>query len=372
MAPRLTVYYIVEPPDYQVMACYLSASLREQFGDTVALVGYCPAAKIDLVHPEVKAVLAKLGCDLRTFEVEGRFTPAYPHGNKILATLEPRDTEFSCFMDSDVLCIKPNDVANIVMAGHVSLTPAASMGWGKQSAWDAIYAAADMDKPTDRVRLMKQKNKNDKMPYFSSGLFSFPEQYRTPEGKSFPQVWMEVAQVLDAKADVPSKRPYLDQMSLPLAIRKAGLDWNILPDVQHFILGGRVRGDPLPADRDVYTVHYRQWPVLKEIGLAGVAKQMLEKQAGLKKLDMSDGEAVEKPVNPMKGLSPEDKRAAKEARLAAKSAKADDKVLKRAARAGRKRKTAAPAPVDAQQPAETAAPPVKKPARPKKSPPAQG
>ena len=38
MPPRLTVFFIVEPPDYQVMACYLAASLREQFGDSVALV----------------------------------------------------------------------------------------------------------------------------------------------------------------------------------------------------------------------------------------------------------------------------------------------------------------------------------------------
>ena len=95
MAPRLTIYYIVEPPEYQVMACYLTASLRENFGDTVALVGYCPAHKIDLVHPEVKAALAKMNCDLRPMLTEGRFDPPYPHGNKILATLEPRDTEFS-------------------------------------------------------------------------------------------------------------------------------------------------------------------------------------------------------------------------------------------------------------------------------------
>ena len=45
MSPRLTVFFIVEPPDFQLMACYLAASLREQFGDQVALVGYCPAPK---------------------------------------------------------------------------------------------------------------------------------------------------------------------------------------------------------------------------------------------------------------------------------------------------------------------------------------
>ncbi len=28
-APKLTVYFIVEPPEYQILACYLAASLRQ-------------------------------------------------------------------------------------------------------------------------------------------------------------------------------------------------------------------------------------------------------------------------------------------------------------------------------------------------------
>src|SRR5690606_30977913 len=97
-SPRLTVYFIVEPPSYEAMACYLAASLREQFGDTVALVGYCPAGRLAEVNPQVRVLLDRMGCELRAFATEGRFDPPYPHGNKMLATLEKRDTEFSCFM----------------------------------------------------------------------------------------------------------------------------------------------------------------------------------------------------------------------------------------------------------------------------------
>ncbi len=90
--------------------------------------------------------------------------------------------------------------------------------------------------------------------------------------------------MLDAAPDLPRKRPYLDQMSLPLAIRRAGLDWNILPDEQHFILGGRARGEPLPEDPPIFTVHYRQWQVLKEAGLSRQAKDMLERHAGVRRM----------------------------------------------------------------------------------------
>lgn len=291
MSPKLTVFFIVEPPDYQVLACYLAASLREHFGDQVALVGYCPDLKMELVDPKVKELLRRMNCDLRSFAVNGRFDPAYPHGNKLLATLEPRDTEFSAFMDSDVLCLRANRVENIIKANHVSLTPAASMIWGDTDSWDGIYAIAGMPVPTERIKLMRQKGSRERVPYFSSGLFTFPQAHRNAEGKSFPECWMQVAQQLDAHPDVPGKRPYLDQISLPLAIQKSGLKWNILPQEQHFILGGRMRGEPLDADREIFTIHYRKWNVIKEIGLSETAKGYLQKHAGVKRV--KDLESVE-------------------------------------------------------------------------------
>jgi hypothetical protein len=285
MTQRLTVYFIVEPPKYELMACYLAGSLRQQFGDTVALVGYCPDEKLPTVSKDVISVLAKLGCDVRPFKVAGRFTPDYPHGNKILATLEPRDTEFSAFFDSDVLCLRPNSVENIIKAGHVSLTPAASMSWGKGETWHLIYQTCGMPMPEGRVKLMRQKGDRERLPYFSSGLFSFPEHHRNSEGKSFPEVWMEIAQAIDKNEDIPGRRPYLDQISLPLAIQKSELAWNILPEEQHFILGGSLRGEPLPEGREIYTVHYRKWEILKEVGLAKQGKKMLENQAGVRRID---------------------------------------------------------------------------------------
>lgn len=282
MTAKLTAFFIVEPPDYELMACFLAASLREQFGEQVALIGYCPDVKLDQVSLDVKELLHRMNCDLRPFVTEGRFNPLYPHGNKILATLEPRDTEFSAFFDSDVLCLRPNSIENLIKPLHVSLTPAASMIWGKTEAWAGIYSACEMEVPVERIRLMRQKGNRERVPYFSSGLFTFPEQYRSADGKSFPQVWIDLAQTLDANPDIPGKRPYLDQISLPLAIQKAGLGWNILPEEQHYILGGKMRGEPLPADREIFTIHYRNWNILKELNLASFARQMLKKHAGVR------------------------------------------------------------------------------------------
>ncbi len=280
----LTLFFIVEPPVYQMLACYLAASIREQFGSEVALVGYCPEHRRDEVDPKVVTVLHRLDCGLRTFRAEGRFDPAYPHGNKILATLEPRDTEFSGFMDSDILCIRPNRIENIIRDGAVSLTPAASMNWAPQSIWDDIYGACGMELPEERIMLARQKRGKPRIPYYSSGFFTFPEKHRGPDGKTFSETWMDVAQTIDAADHIPKKRPYLDQMTLPLAIRKAGLVAHIMPDEQHFILGGKMRGEALPEDSEIFTVHYRRWLILKEAGLSRQGKSMLQKHAGVRRI----------------------------------------------------------------------------------------
>jgi hypothetical protein len=202
---------------------------------------------------------------------------------------------------------------------------------------------------------MKQKKGNGRMPYFSSGLFSFPEQYRTPESKSFPQVWMEVAQTLDANPDIPAKRPYLDQMSLPLAIQKSGLAWNLLPDAQHFILGGKARGEPLPTDRDIYAVHYRQWPLVKELGLAAYAKQVLSTHAGIKKVALIDETAAEADPKALRRQRRTEKQLARTARDGGAASDPVSPEEESAAKAARKARNRARAAKKASEPKPEAA-----------------
>jgi hypothetical protein len=276
--PVLTFAYIVEPPDYQIMACTLLASIRSAFGPEVQAVGYCPAHKMADLHPAVFRAHDMMGAEIRPMITEGMWDTPYPHGNKIIAAMQPRDSAYSAFVDSDVLFLRPNDPAHLVQAGHVSCSAAASLRWAEQSVWDVIYGAFDMPVPTERIRLMRQSGA-PKIPYFSAGLVVFPEA-GGPEGR-FPDVWYDTARILDRVTTLDNRRPYLDQMTLPVAIRRAGLNWNILPEEQHYILGGQLRGQPLPDDRDIFTVHYRQTAILKELGLHKTARSLLKAHTGV-------------------------------------------------------------------------------------------
>jgi hypothetical protein len=275
--PLLTFIYIVDLPDYQHMACYLLASIRAYFPGDVRAIGYCPEEKMAAIDPGVLRAHELMGAEIRPFRTEGRWEPAYPHGNKILAALEPRDSQYSAFVDSDVLFLRKNRVRALISPGGISCSVAASMQWGEQSVWDEIYGVFDMPVPTERVRLMR-RSRQKVVPYFSSGLVVFPEG--PVQGRRFPDVWYETAREIDRRTDLPKKRPYLDQMSLPVAIRRAGLEWNQLPEEQHFILGGKLRGEPFPADREIFTVHYRDMKILKEVGLMKQARAMLRQKAG--------------------------------------------------------------------------------------------
>lgn len=275
--PRLTFAYIVEPPDYQFMACKLLASIRCQFGEDVAAIGYCPAHRMEELDPAVLKAHEVMGGEIRPMVTEEQWSSPYPHGNKIIAARQPRDSEYSAFVDSDVLFLKPNTPDALCRPAHVSCSAAASLRWTGDEIWDHIWPAFGLEVPTERLPLMRER-RGDRVPYFSAGLVVFPET----GPNRFPDVWYETARHLDTVEDLPNRRPYLDQFSLPVAIRRAGLDWNVLPEEQHFILGGRMRGKPLPEDREIFTVHYRTNAILRETGLKQVAAKMLKQQTGVR------------------------------------------------------------------------------------------
>jgi len=273
----LTIFYIVEPPDYEIMACNLLASIRTHFPDSVKAVGYCPAHRYGELHPGVHRAHDLMGAEIRTFSTEGMFDPVYPHGNKLLAALEKRDSTYSMFVDSDVLFLRDNQPGNILKPGHVSCSMAASMIWAEQSIWETIYSALDMEIPPERYELMR-RSKGPVIPYFSAGLVAFPE--RGDIKGRFPEIWYDTAQIIDKVETLERRRPYLDQMTLPAAIRRAGYDWNILPEEQHYILGGKLKGEPLPTDREIFTIHYRNRKNLASAGHQETARRYLHQQAG--------------------------------------------------------------------------------------------
>lgn len=284
MKEGLTFFFFMEPPNYEVMACHLAASARLHFGQTVTLIAYCPNHKLADLSDDSREVMRRLHCDIRGFEAEARFIPDYPHGNKILAALEPRETRYGAFLDSDMLFIKDSDWREFCAEGAVGVVPSTSMRWTDQSIWPRLYGEFGLEPPTDRIRLTRDQ-REDVLPYFNAGLIVMDEMHRGPNGKSFAEVWMETARQIDACEDINNKRPYLDQMSLPVAILRAGLRWNILDEKFNYSIGGILRGKPVPQDKDIRLLHYRRGKILEECGMRPHARHALATQAGTRRIN---------------------------------------------------------------------------------------
>lgn len=284
MKEGLTFFFIMEPPNYEVMACHLAASARLHFGQSVDLVAYCPNHKLAQLSDDGCEVMRRLRCDIRGFEAVDRFLPEYPHGNKILAALEPRDTRYSAFLDSDMLFIKDTDWHDLCAEGMVGVVASTSMRWTDQSIWPRLYGEFGMDVPEERIR-MTRDTRAEVAPYFNAGLIVIDEAHRSADGKSFADIWMETARRIDASVEIDHKRPYLDQMSLPIAILRAGARWNILDEKYNYSIGGILRGKPVPQDQDIRLLHYRRGQILEECGMRPHARHALATQAGTRRIN---------------------------------------------------------------------------------------
>lgn len=284
MSSDLTLFFIAEPPEYQYMACHLAASARLHLPSDVELVAYCPAHKLDAIDPATLEVMRRLRCEVRGFEATGRFGPAYPHGNKLLAALEPRATRYSAFMDSDMLFIADTNPADLLAQGQIGVVPSTSMRWAPQTIWDDLYGLFEMPPPQERIEFTRDKRQKA-LPYFNAGLVVIDEAHRNAEGLSFSETWMETAQRIDACPTIDNKRPYLDQMSLPIAIQRAQMAWNILPETFNFSIGGILRGKPIAPELGVKVLHYRRWKILEESGFRDHARHALAKRAGTRRVN---------------------------------------------------------------------------------------
>ncbi|MEM9967909.1 MAG: hypothetical protein AAF755_07405 [Pseudomonadota bacterium] len=281
----LTLYFIAEPPNYQFMACHLAASIRMHMPRDIVLIGYCPEQKRSEVDPNVEETLRRLRCEIRTFQLGDQFETPYPQGNKLLAALEPKETDFSAFLDTDMLFVQDCVPEEFVAPGRIGVVPSTSMRWSGQEVWDQVYAAFDLPLPLERIRMTRDK-RQPVVPYFNAGLVVIDERIRDETGRNFAEVWLETAQRLDALPEMPGKRPYLDQISLPLAILRSGSSWNILHERYNFSIGGIMRGKRIdPVRDDVTLLHYRKGAVLRESGLNVHAREALATQAGTRRVN---------------------------------------------------------------------------------------
>jgi hypothetical protein len=202
-----------------------------------------------------REAFACLGVDVRRLAVDpGHWAKPYPHGNKLFACAAPRETDAHVFLDTDTVCVAPLDLEDRIGPDALSVVPEGIPSWGKTGdRWARAYGHFGLPLPEDRVRLTRRK-RIAFLPYFNAGFIGFHRDFGPP-GQGFAQAWLDTAREVDCNLDVGGKRPWVDQIALPITLKRHGLAYDVLPDVYNFSISKRA----FEPDKAPKIIHYHSF-----------------------------------------------------------------------------------------------------------------
>ncbi|WP_044007115.1 hypothetical protein [Jannaschia sp. CCS1] len=267
----LALFYVADGIRLEKQSWLLAASLAEAHeGDTrIRQFAYASAAFRPDIRDITHAIFEVCGVELRTLNDPPKWKKDYPHGNKIVAACDDRGTSHSIFLDTDMACTTSLAEFMALPADTCAAAPEGRPTWGETNdRWERAYAHFDMDVPEERVTLLRG-SKVDYPPYYNAGFVAFPEA-RQADGRRFGDHWLDTALDFDRNCKIAQKRPWLDQITLPLTMKRFGYKVRVLDEMHNYSLSHRGDYSRTP---DATILHYHrmrflyqapQWPALRD------------------------------------------------------------------------------------------------------------
>lgn len=228
---RFVITFVCQRGELEAKAALLAASLRRHLDGAADLVARLPTPETAWGRPgpETLRVLERLG--VTTAAVPNAIDETYPIGNKIGCLDIPAGVgrplpDRVVFLDSDILCM-----ARFAPARHFAAdfcVKPADVGTfaGGSEEWSRLYRLFGLAE-TDR-RIRATVSGEEMWPYFNAGVVGV----RADAGLA--AAWAECCRRIDAEAWVPSRRPHLDQIALPIAAAQRGLEATLLDETLNF------------------------------------------------------------------------------------------------------------------------------------------
>jgi hypothetical protein len=254
----ISIFFVVDGMELEAQAALLAATLVHHNDDHFAYIGYVSPRHQQVLSPSFVQLMGRCRVELRPLPGHADlWASPFPHGNKILAASDKRNSSHSLWLDSDIICTAALDLADLISDRAIGVVAAGKPSWGKDNAdWQRVYAYFDLPLPEDRVTLRRVKQL-EFLPYFNAGMILFPE-VPLDGARSFGELWLETALTIDHNVKVPSKRPWLDQISLPVTLKRFGLGYLLAKDALNYSISNRDQiGDEVTA-----LVHYHRFPEL--------------------------------------------------------------------------------------------------------------
>jgi len=264
---KYCLVFVCQSGELEVKSLLLASSLKRYLQGDYECVAAIPqpATRWGPLSANTQTLLNKL--NIRTVAITNRIDDNYPIGNKVdclgIETTAPR----LIFLDSDILCLRKCHLAHWFSAPF-SAKPAdlATLTYDLRR-WQRIYQLFDLPFPTER--LLATVSGELMLPYFNSGVIGIQT------GLGFSAVWEDCCRVIDADSAITDKRPWLDQLALPMALMKLNLPHHSLDERLNY----PAHLKPLPpssAFSSPVLCHYH-WPsvIRREPGLKQLVNDLV-------------------------------------------------------------------------------------------------
>jgi hypothetical protein len=228
MPDKIEINFVVHHGKLENQALLLAASLRYFNGDDFILNACIPKDFGGIksgITALTKNKLIELNANLK--EVENPISTDYLIGNKLLC-LDNSNDNYRVFLDTDIMCcdklIFPQLEKN-----SIALKPAdrKTYQWDKKT-WEKAYHEFANYSLQDEDLVISTAFNETMLPYFNAGVII------VNGCKPFSQQWSKISRNLDSDTQFYGKRPWLDQLALPLTIKKLKLSLICLNEIHNF------------------------------------------------------------------------------------------------------------------------------------------
>ena len=252
-----SISFVCEPGRLEGQALLLAATLRRAHPG-LSLVAAVPRA-LPLATARALDALA-----VTRVAISNPLALDYPIGNKIAALAAGEAGGLRVFLDSDMLCLRPWPWATL-RSHPLAAKPADLATFGSDALWQRLYDRFGLTQPVGRV--VSTVSQQLMHPYFNAGMVA------TTSAVTLASAWAQLCLAIDAMEDVVPRRPWLDQIGLPLAAGRLGLATRSLGENWNYPAHMKpLRGEP-------YLVHYHQPAVVaRESSLASLVGDVLSSE----------------------------------------------------------------------------------------------
>ncbi|RKZ41325.1 MAG: sulfotransferase [Gammaproteobacteria bacterium] len=212
--------FVCQSGELEIKSMLLAASLKHFLQGDYELVAAIPEPTTHWgrLSDETQALMQIL--KIRSLPIVNNIDENYPIGNKVACLGIDTSADQIVFLDSDILCLRE---FNFPFNPPFSAKPAdLNLFTSDISVWKQIYDLFNLPLPHQRV--ITSTSGELMLPYFNAGVIAIQN------GIALKPVWEECCQIIDATHSITNKRPWLDQIALPIALARLNLDYHCLDE----------------------------------------------------------------------------------------------------------------------------------------------